>query len=229
MLVAALLSLGAEPALAGDVHLAWDECGRSGQPDHAFACNADATIHVLVSSFNAPPGFQHFIGATTELEVAANPGGLPSWWHVETGGCRSGAVSSEDAAATGFTGCANPYQGSQNLSLVHYEPGYEGNPSRARVIADLARSDDGVALSAGTEYQANVIQIRSTRTAGCGGCSEGVAIVLLRVYVAQPNGSSGDDYVELTESAAPYVTWMGGTASAPQRKSTWGGLKSLYR
>ena len=165
VLAGTLLCLAAPmTALAQGTHLAWNGCGAAGAADNAFACNNSTTLHQLVSSFNAPAGITHFIGATSEILVAGQAP-LGPWWALQAGGCRTGALSSEDPSALGLGDCGfETFDGSTNLGLANYEPNYQGNPNNARITTDMARSDAGVPLVAGQEYQANVIQIRSTKT-----------------------------------------------------------------
>ena len=66
--------------------------------DNAFACNNNTALHQLVSSFNSPPGITNFIGATTELLVSGQAP-LGPWWALQAGGCRTGALSSEDPSS----------------------------------------------------------------------------------------------------------------------------------
>jgi len=214
-------------ALAQGVHLKWDGCGTLGGQDNAFACASNSTLHQLVSSFDAPPNITTFIGATTEV-IVAGTAPLGNWWALHVVGCRSGALSSVDPAALVLGDCSTAtFDGSQNLGLANYEPNFGGNPNRARIITDMGRNDAGVALVAGTEYQANVIQIRSTKTTGtdaCTGCTDPVALVALRVYVTETDAT-----VELAGNSA-CATWRGGSCTTvPTRRQSWGEVKSLYR
>ena len=227
VLVGMLLCLLAPmTALAQNVHVAWDGCGTAGAPDNGFACGSNATLHALVSSFNAPPGITNFIGATTEV-IVAGVAPLGNWWALQAGGCRTGALSSEDPSALVLGDCSTAtFDGSQNLGLANYVPNYGGDPNRGQILVDMARSDAGVALVAGTEYQANIIQLRSTKTTGtgnCTGCTDPVALVAARVFVAQPTGA-----VELPGSAA-CATWRSGGCVVSTRRQSWGEVKSLYR
>jgi hypothetical protein len=213
-------------ALAQGVHLGWNGCGTSAEMDNAFACTSNTTLHQLVSSFNSPPGITNFIGATSEILVSGT-GPLGAWWQLQAGGCRTGALSSEDPSALVLGDCSTgTFDGSANLGLANYEPNFGGDPTRGRITTDMARSDLGVALTAGTEYQANVIQIRSTKTTGtgaCAGCNSPVGLLALRVFVAQPTAA-----VELAGQGA-CASFRGGQCGTPNRKQSWGEVKSLYR
>lgn len=237
--VALALSLPT-PSLAqqfGNLRLAWSECGEAGTLNNAFACTNNDDVHLLVSSFVAPqfPSLSHVVGTTTEVVLAFDLSGMPSWWQLGPSGCRSGALSSADVGALGLTGCANPFEGSQNLGLSYFEAGYLGNPRLARITVDLARSDPGVPLAPGTEYVANVIQIRSTKTSGpgaCDGCSQLVCIELDRVHVAQVDfavtlqSMPGTTPTRVSWGNDPYGYCFGVVGA---RKQTWGAVKSLYR
>jgi len=232
--IALVLSLPA-PSDAQAPRLQWNDCGDGGALDNAFSCSNNSALHFLVSSFVAPIPMTHFIGSTTEIILASDVAGMPSWWRMDESGCRAGALSSEDPLALGTYSCANPFAGSMNLGLSHFEANYGGDPHRAKIIVDLARSDAGVPLVPGTEYLANVIQIRSTKTTGagaCEGCSQTVCLELERVIVAEPQLS-----IELRPNGISWpsgVSWhdsQGATCFSviPTRKATWGGIKSLYR
>lgn len=232
VLAGTLLCLAAPmTAFAQGTHLAWGGCAGAGTTDNAFACTSNSVIHQLVSSFDSPPGIAAFIGATSEILVSGQVP-LGPWWALQAGGCRTGALSSEDPSAIGLGDCSTAtFDGSTNLGLANYEPNYQGNPNNGRITTDMARSDAGVALVAGTEYQANVIQIRSTKTTGtgaCAGCTDQVALRTIRVFVAQATGA-----VELTGGGQPGTCagWRGtaGCQVVPTRRQSWGEVKSLYR
>ena len=84
-------------------------------------------------------------------------------------------------------------------------------------------------LVAGTEYQANVIQIRSTKTTGtgaCAGCTEPVTFGTLRVFIAQPASAvelQGQGFFRCDAG------WRCGCCAVPARRQSWGEVKSLYR
>ena len=118
------------------------------------------------------------------------------------------------------------FEGSTNLGLANYEPNFGGDPTKGKITTDMARSDAGVALDAGTEYQANVIQIRSTKTTGttpCAGCLDPVGLLAIRVFVAQPTNA-----VELLGQGT-CASFRGGNCGTPNRRQSWGEVKSLYR
>jgi len=121
------------------------------------------------------------------------------------------------------------FDGSQNLGLANYEPNYGGDPNRGKITVDMARSDAGVALVAGTRYQANVIQSRSTKTTGagaCDGCTQPVNLYALRVFIAEPDGA-----VELPVGDPQFhcAAWRTSCFFTPTRRQSWGEVKSLYR
>ena len=231
ILGAMLVCLVAPMTVYAQTNLAWNECGAAGALDNSFACNNNTAVHRLVSSFIAPPGISSLVEAMTDIIVAGN---LGPWWSLQSGGCRT-ALTSEDPAAAGFVGCsAATFAGSPaNFALVNYEPNYLGNPHRARINAGVARSDDGVPLTAGVEYQANVVQIRSTKTTGtgaCAGCLEPACLTQLRVTLVD----RGEAPLDIPASAS--VSWRGGAIGEPSgcgptraRRETWGAVKSLHR
>ena len=168
VLAGTLLCLAAPmTAFAQGTHLAWGGCAGAGAADNAFACN--------VNNDGPPDGVvvQRPVRASTTSSapparvLVAGSAPLGPWWALQAGGCRTGALSSEDPSALVLGDCSmETFDGSTNLGLANYEPNYLGNPNNGRITTDMARSDAGVALVAGTEYQANVIQIRSTKTTG---------------------------------------------------------------
>jgi hypothetical protein len=229
VLAGMLLCLAAPmTALAQGVHLGWGGCATAASSDNAFACTSNSTLHQLVSSFEAPPNILNFVGSTTEILVAGTAP-LSAWWQLQAGGCRSGALSSEDPAAVVLGDCSTAtFDGSTNLGLANYTPNYLGNPNHGYIITDMARSDAGVPLDAGTEYQANVIQIRSTKTTGtglCAGCQDQVTLRTVKVLVGQPSG-----LIELQGNGGGCVAWRGSTGcTVSNRRQSWGEVKSLYR
>jgi len=242
-IIGALLCLPTPNAALAQAHLAWDACGAAGHVDRSFACDVNTTLHQMVSSFIAPPGITNFVGATTEVIVAGN---LGPWWGLMAGGCRSGALSAEDPYAVGLPGCDVPYEGSTCLALANYEPNYGGDPRRGRITAaSCPRSDEGIALTPGTEYQATIIQLRSSRTVGasaCSGCAEPVCFVTSRVQVAEVWRPCSVCAPRFRETVIPggdqaFVLWQGGAITDPagcpgataNRRQTWGLVKSLYR
>ena len=238
-----LLCLAAPNTALAQVDLAWDACGAAGHVDRAFACDVNSVIHRMVSSFVAPPGITNFVGARTEVIVAGN---LGPWWGLMVGGCRNGAMSSEDVSALELPGCEVPLI-STDYGLAHYEPNYGGNPRRGRITVDtgLELGDYSSVLTAGTEYQANIIQIRSTRTVGanaCSGCAEPVCFVTSRVVVGEmwypcPGCAPTGRETVFQGGDQAFVLWQGGAiadeAGCPgataNRRQSWGLVKSLYR
>jgi hypothetical protein len=232
VLAGMLLCLAAPMAAQAQVHLNWGGCGPAGTDDNAFACASNTVLHQIVSSFNSPAGVTNFVGATTEVLVSSAGAPLGPWWSLQAGGCRAGSLSSEDPSALLLGDCSTAtFDGSTNLGLANYEPNYLGNPAQGRITTDMARSDLGVPLDAGTEYQANVIQIRSTKTTGtgaCAGCTDQVSLRTLRVFVGQPSGLQELPGGSGMESCA---SWRGGNCQpvVPTRRQSWGEVKSLYR
>ena len=227
VLVAALLGLIApKTTLAQGVYISWGGCPNAGSGDNAFGCNSNATLHHLVSSFTAHGGITNFVGATTEV-LLNSYAPLGPWWALQAGGCRAGALSSEDPSALALGDCSTAtFDGSQNLGLANYEPSYNGNPNQARITVDMARSDGGVPLDPGVTYQANVIQIRSTKTTGtgaCDGCTQGLCLFALRVFIAEP-----DVAFERNGNGA-FASWRTIGCITPTRRHSWGEVKSLYR
>ena len=239
--VGALLCLSGPNTALAQVDLKWDACGAAGHVDRAFACDVNTVLHQMVSSFVAPPGITSFVGATTEVIVAGN---LGPWWQLQAGGCRAGALSSEDPFAIGPPGCEVPYPGGTTLALAQYEPNYGGNPRRARITVDMARIDV-IALTPGTEYQANIIQFRSFRTVGantCSGCAEPVCFVTSRVVVGEMWSPCPTCVPRGRETVFPgggqaFALWQGGAIADPagcpgataNRRQSWGLVKALYR
>lgn len=231
-LAACLLVLGLPATSRSDIRLAWNECGAAGTTDLAFACSDIHALHVLVPSFDAPPGVTQFVGTESVISFAGDLSGLTEWWQFAPGECRSGLLSTVNPGVIGYEGCASPYPPfSDILSLTTYEPDPLGRPNRRLLTSIVATPGKPEGLNAGQEYMATAIQIRSTRTDVCSGCAAPVCLTLQRVAVYDVSGL----VVELTGPAV--ATWQGGTIDDPTsecrpvrtRKETWGGIKSLYR
>jgi hypothetical protein len=224
-------------AFAQPIDIVWSECttAAGGTIDRSFACDTNSVnqSHDLVASFIAPQGIDHFVGCTSDIQVWTRGKDIPDWWALEEAGCRAGAVASVDPGGSGFVGCSDPYSLSiGNVGYVGYDRPYEGYSSRARIIAEFARSNPA-ALTPGTRYFANIIRISNTKTSGpdaCAGCSIPMCFLLHRVWL----GDSVDGFIPLSAPGfLPHVTWQGAASHecfrVSARRETWGSVKSLYR
>lgn len=233
-LLLALTSSSLHAATAG-IDLAWDDCGAFGTSQKTFACNGGAARLVLVASAVAGVPLRQLVGQYSILEVQSSGSTLSPWWQLSARGCRGGTPSPihADFDFTAGSGCSDPWSGGA-FGGMDYAAGY-GGAGKAR-IQTLCAIPGSTSISGSDEYAFFRISIATTRSDACGGCAEGVCIVLVSIELDQLKGVG--DYTLTTPIVRNYVQWQGG-ATAPgaggtcagavvQTAKTWGGLKSLY-
>jgi hypothetical protein len=213
-----------------------------------FACDTNSGAEVLYVSFVPPAGINAFNAFEVRVQLmpaGGNPALISSWWDL--GGCRSGALLGGVVPSSGA--CTDPYGGAG--------AGGTGYSTLNQQLLLVTAGPTGVALDPNTEYYGGRFVIQNPKTLGsgsCGGCTQPLGL-----YVRSPilhQVSPGPDYAfpdslrSYGVMTASYVTWQcpgtpiiifdyttgywitgwdfGGCATATKR-STWGGIKSLYR
>jgi len=230
-----LSPVAAEEAL----HLGWDQCGLAGTSNKTFGCLDDVASHSLYCAFSLAQPVTDVIGLEIVVDLQHASPALPSWWDLGVGGCRYGALTASGSAPAG-TGCTDFWQGQATGGIQGFKIGQPyGGANQARIKVALAvLSDAPRALNATDLYYAARIVLASNLTTGtssCAGCSEPACLVLNSILLLRLPGSPGGDV--LLETPAPgngtFATWQGGSgaecAAVPARRTTWGGIKSLYR
>lgn len=240
LMTCTLLAMTASMASA-QLNLYWDDCG--GGTDMTFTCTANTGARFpLVATFIAPVAIPDYFSSTTTLELISDGTVLPDWWKGGAGECRQGSFVSSDPGAAGLAGCANAYEGVGLFSaVVGYQSNWNGDPRRASITYDAARSEPSPnPIAAGQEVIASMLEITRTKTTGtgaCAGCARPVCIVVKQIVVQTASGGTFILHNPPGPAGAQYVTWQGGVTgpgndcpnATPARNRTWGEVKSLYR
>lgn len=233
----ALLVMSAAVASAEGINLAWNDCGTFGQATNSFDCASNSgTPFTMVPSFIPPAGVNSFVGISIQIDITTPTATLPDWWKHGVGQCRgSNALSTDFNFVGGPFNCGDPYQGA-GAGGYAYDVGF-GSPNRARLrIQAAVPADQPQALDPSTEYYAAKVVInrtKSTNSGLCTGCSTPACIVLNDIQLFQPLEVNFDPDIS-TPANSNFVTWQspvvpGCPQSTPNKSSSWGQLKSLYR
>lgn len=114
LLAAALLNALASPAMALGINLFWNDCGLgpTAATNRDFACDTDDGSHLLVGSFDPPPGLTRVVGMAAIVDIASESCPMADWWQFKNAGtCRRTAFSATAAPLAGQIACADPWQG----------------------------------------------------------------------------------------------------------------------
>jgi len=244
LVAAAPLLLGAAPAWASGINLAWNDCpgGATYSLTQTFACNTNAGIHTLVGSFVAPAGVEMMSANENVIDMQTGGAQLSAWWTYGTGQCRaaSSLQGNFDFTAGPFT-CYDYWQGGAIGALSWSMPAASTNRCRIKGVFALPSGDaritsipDGTHVSS---FKANINNAKSTGLGTCGGCSDEACIVLNTIIINQP--APQPPRIPLTNPVTvQYVTWQGWSTFdpanscpnvTPTRSRTWGSIKALYR
>lgn len=251
VLFALLLTLTPATAAGEGVNLAWNDClGQgTGIQNVTFACNTNAGRHVLSGSFVLGQAVPDAVGLEIVLDLASDSATLPPWWtFLAPGSCRVSSLTADFLPQPTETVCADWANSLAVGGLAAYCTGFCDNTflsaNRARIkLVDAVPQADAQNLATGTEYFAFHLWLDHQKTVGagaCSGCLTPVCIVLNSIDVVG-RGNVGSR--KLTTSAAPgsdFASWQGGgvpvvngvsgcPAATATRRSTWGGVRSLYR
>jgi len=253
-LAAIALFSGAASAQTGAVALRWDNCySDGGLSSKSFACNTNSGSESLILSVYPPVDMPQLNGALETLTVWSTAAATPTWWQVNSGGCRpTSGMSAQFLPLPSSITCIDPWTG-QASGGFNFEPTYFApNIARLRVVGAIAGT---VSIPANQEVFLARVVIFNTKTVGtgsCAGCLTPACIGFNSVQLTQPVGVG--DYVVMLPLAgthSDYVGWqmdatMGETitspfgvpqksfvscqsSATPSRRPTWGAVKSLYR
>ena len=222
-------------AHAEPIQIAWNDCdgGPLSTDRTEFACDRNqGVVMQAVVSFNAPQDMT-FAGVSVKLEIRPHAATVPAWWHLESGGCRAGGIGPNLDAIAGLSDyCDNPFANGGTALLSIVRPEVDGV---ILVEADGARGNQTGSIQAGRQYTAMVfnLYVRRSVSAGgvpaCEGCGVDATISVTEVQVAPLNGPM---IILRPSGPAPSITYEGRDnpgSSLPVARSTWGGLKALYR
>jgi len=178
-----LLACGAAivfvPPVWAGLDLSWNACnlapGATTRLD--FACaDPDSSQH-LFGSFQLPADMSGFLAMDLFIDVKSASSALPPSWHYEPDGCNDGALTLSAARPPGNEVCENPWGvGGATALIVAYEPGFGGDPSRARLVASVFRQRSRT-LTAGTNYYAFDLAFLMGNASCCSGCETAAEIV----------------------------------------------------
>lgn len=235
--VASNASAGTPPG----INLAWNDCSSAGATDKTIACTTNNGSSVLVASLVASAGLDSVLAITAVVDFTTATDPLPSWWNMQTGGCRAGSVSGSFAFGT-FGTCVDFWNG-QGLGISDYQidniltTATASPTNHSRFKGVCGQGVQTVApMTPGTEYYMCAILINNAKTVGgaCPGCATPACINLNVIETYQPNHGVPDQYFyDPPPGGNTTVTWQGGAgvncASIPVKNKTWGQVKSLYR
>jgi hypothetical protein len=238
LLCALFLALPAS-AIAAGVNLAWNDClaAAASSQNKNFACDTNAGSTVLVASFEPPFGITKLVAATAVIDIEWASAPVPSWWRLDAGGCRDGAVSVSFAPVSGAY-CFDYW--SYATGAVSFVNAPYGDPDNARIIVtwSIPEAIAGPVLM-DTEYYAFQLTLDHSKTTGagaCAGCTVPACIVLKEITLYQPPGLG--DYRVCYILQRNFVTWQGGVIGCPPPQPqcitpvlnrTWGQVKGVYR
>jgi hypothetical protein len=239
LLLCGMLLACASVASAAGVNLAWDNCaGTGGLHSKTFACGSNSGSNTLVLSVRPPAGID--LWNAFEAELFFNFGGpQPAWWQLrnqgtQTGQCRNGSLSANAIAAP--AACVDPYGGNGGGGVGTYQnaPGGAGHLARMTLVFAIPVGSEQ-ALTENEEYFVAKVVVNNAKTVGtaCPGCQQPACITLNNVRATQPAGSPGGN-VDISHAAESNTAlWQTANDAAclftAATRSTWGGVKSLYR
>lgn len=234
-LFALALSASGARAQSGAINLAWNDCGVFGLANRTFACDTNAGTSTLIGSFIPMVDIPQFNGANGVVDViCSESASLPSWWMLQPGGCRAGALTA-GFDFSGLSSCLDPWAGTA-IGGVNFTPG-EPVPNRGRIRTSAAMPGS-TPLIANEEYYFVALSIsrdHSTGTGACDGCTTRACFLF---QLMQPTVVGGDPQPVWMAPAVSNITYWQGTSGScpgyneppvPVRAKTWGSVKSMYR
>lgn len=208
------------------LNLSWDDCGTAGAMNKDFACAADTGVSVLVASVALSGGLSPV--AVQSFIVFLFDGAVPSWWALQSGGCRTGQFAVD--TGTGISGCMDywgTHQGSSVAAWSLHDSGSGPDGYKINMITGT-QPEFAERLDSPTEISAGRILIYHQKTAGADSC-EGCSVKGGFTYLAASLNvlEFGQDLGSTNPYQRQFVLWQNGIV--PNRRTTWGGIKALYR
>jgi len=238
-----LLLFTASSALGAGMDLYWNECPPLGSMNRSFACNTNAGANVMVASFDPPAGITKLVASSAVIDLRSASSPLPSWWHLQPGGCRDGSLSVSFSPPAPFS-CADYWSAGATGGFT-YTVGFGGDPTSARIVVSFGMPEALAGpVTPGTEYQAFRLTLDNSTSVGteaCTGCNDPTCIILNELTLYQPSGLG--DYRICNPLNGNFIMWQGGAiggggcpgadyqypCSTPVLDRTWGQIKGLYR
>lgn len=250
ILLCAALALFAVPAFAqvhGALFYSWTDCagGATSTQTANFDC-AGATPAASFAGYQMTASITGVVAISGIMDIMDNTTTpLPSFWHMETGGCNSIGVSISDTRGTGLCTAFNAlFQGGTGANTDPFVTAYGANyggPNRARLLTAVVRaSSNPFTVNAGIKYFAwrldwaldNAVENGSGT---CVGCTDVVSMTLNQIDLESVfTGGTGEALTGVCTStdpgSVPSVCANAATCDAVATKSkSWGALKSMYR
>ena len=221
------------------ISLGWQDCrtgSGTGSVNQNFGCGIAVNDLPMFPGLRLAAPVDSVIGMELVIDVDVATDQLPTWWHMEPGGCHS-SPSGWNVTIALTSNCADPWAGVGTASIQGWIAGTPGNSTRhGRLLLALAAVPGTlVSLDADVSYSLARLALRSDNTLTCQGCSIPACLVFNSVLVRRLPGSSPETLIFSTAeiSGGNQIVWQGGSgadcASVPVRRSTWGALKALYR
>jgi hypothetical protein len=230
------VSLGSPATAQQGMDLSWNSCPMTAaNTNKSSACgfSSETEQNNLLATFQLQQNVPDFYGVQVTLDVIVDSPTLPDFWHLEAGGCRDGRLAMGLVGGV-LTTCTNAYPGNamQGGGYV-FELHPSGQPDRRQIRGTWTRGDGQVVgLTAGVRYYGArlILTIADGDANLCAGCSLPACIILRSTQVLTGSGSGPLITQPLTRN---FVTWQGGDPECAQpvqdQRTTWGGVKSLYR
>lgn len=242
----AAMCLHASIALAGGLNLAWDHCASDGGLQaKASACLTNAANNILVGSFVPIVDIAGVTGIECVLDVLIGDGTspIPPWWDMAgIGACRNTfppALSVTGVPLGPAIYCTDWASGSAAGGLAAYAVGGNVPPANAlahrRMVIGFAVPTASAAdlLSTQEYFGFNVLisNIKTVGTGACAGCLEPACIVFNSLNIVP--GTNQTQRVQAgTSAGSNFATWQTAAPNCqlvPTKRTTWGGVKQLYR
>ena len=237
----ALASAASAQPYPAQIILTYYDCPQGPYAVHRPAtCTTNTgTAATLVASF-VPPGVVPLYEAQTSvIELSTSSSTLSPWWHLEPGGCRDGSLLISGDFGAGPFSCMDFWHGQATASYT-YEVGPTSelapNCARIRTLIAVPEAQAGPIDNSGMwyAYVLTLTNANSLGTGSCFGCVQGATITLTQMNLIQP--APAPDII-LTTSYQAAVDWGVGAGGfqncpaqpTPNRRSTWGSVKALYR
>ena len=234
LLLAGCLILAALPRPAGadGVNLSWVNCAGAsdGVADLTFNCDSETQMFTMVGSFVPPGGISQLSAEDIFVDFITDKPALPDWWRMDAMGCRPSTLLCPIPLLP-LTGC-NDYWGGDAAGGFNYISNAGSGRGQIEIVA-ARPSTELAGVTAGQEYYAFELVVKSQGTLACSGCRDGVCAVIRSITLCQPTGMG--DYVLTNSNIRNYVTWQGGSANCQAagahalKRTTWGRVKGNYR
>jgi hypothetical protein len=224
------------------INLAWNDCGSFGAVNKNFACNSNNGSNLMYVSFVAPGGLDTLVSAEAVIELVTNQATLPTWWNLQSGGCRSGDLSANFGFVAGPFNCQDPWGGNGAGGITGKVAGdpQVTDPSHLRIdIVVAVSAAQAINPDSTLEYYMAAVAInnKATVASACTGCDFPACIRLESVALLRTSLGGVARVTNIFNPPAggnQQITWQAPVIGAdcnfvPTRNQTWGQIKSLYR